>query len=134
LDRPPRPPSLPSHRRPTGRYPPSAATASAPARRVASDSTRLAANPASRSLHRTFPNRHCRSSASSKYRPSNRLTLAISSPGHSPVHPHHHDRALLPLAHRSAAALSAAIPSPPPPVEPPPRSATTQGEHGNRIS
>jgi hypothetical protein len=56
LDWPLRPPSLLSHRWPTGRYPPpSAATASAPARRVASHSTGLTVNPAGRSPHRDFP-------------------------------------------------------------------------------
>jgi hypothetical protein len=60
----------------------------------------LTANPAGRSPRRTFPNRHCQSSASSKYRPTNRLIHTYKEPRRVPhLASHRHGRtSLLPRA------------------------------------
>jgi hypothetical protein len=104
-----------------------------PARRVASNSTRLTANPAGRSPRRTFLNHHCRSSPSSKNLPPNRLSAPINRGRQLLGSPRTTTTELSSLLYTGAPPPQAPPPPVRPFVEPPLRAARAQGEHGDRF-
>jgi hypothetical protein len=101
LDRPPRPPSLPSHRRPTGRYPPPPRPLPEPSHRRPSSPIALrepSRHPGNRDSGR--PPRSRRSTGEHKYLPPNRLFPAINSL--LPSSPHDQTITAPPLPHCTA--------------------------------